>query len=455
MTGGQMRTVAVAGLGFGDEGKGSVVDFLAEELAAHWIIRANGGAQAGHNVITGDGRHHTFSQFSAGSFRPRVKTYLSRFFFLDLLALRTEAEVLRSKGVSDPLSRLYISSGATILTPLQRSFNRLRELVRGKDAHGSCGLGIGEAFALGGDPDLQVFPSDLKELPSLRGKLARQQDYYIREADRLCQSSAVARQSGDDIGELLLDLKFPPLPRIAAERMHAAALGLQFVPDEFAGRILDSDATVLFEGAQGILLDQDYGFWPHVTPSHAGFTNPLQMLREHDSRRGMIRLGVIRTYMTRHGAGPLPTFADAEASGGTVETELPELHNNASGMQGAFRRGWPDLALLDYAIRCAGGIDGLALTHADRFGQIRNICRSYENLTFEDLLRAEGKERTRLLEDAIPRYEETPPDLRASHIVRSERLQEIWKDHPLEIISHGPGSNEKTFTGHLLRRHDF
>ncbi len=454
MTGGKMQTVAVVGLGFGDEGKGSVVDFLAEELSADWIIRANGGAQAGHNVITGDGRHHTFSQFSAGSFRPRVKTYLSRFFFLDLLALRTEAEVLRSKGVSDPLSRLYISSGATVLTPLQRSFNRLRELVRGKDAHGSCGLGIGEAFALRGDPDLQVFPPDLAELSSLRGKLARQQDYYLREADRLLPSCADARQSGDEIGELRLDLRFPPLPRIAAERLHAAARGLQFVSDEYAGRILDSDATVLFEGAQGILLDQDHGFRPHVTPSHAGFTNPLQMLREHDSQRSMIRLGVIRTYMTRHGAGPLPTFAVAETTDGTVEAALPELHNNASGMQGAFRRGWPDLALLEYAIRCAGGIDGLALTHADRFGQIRRICRSYENLTTEDLLRAEGRERTLLLEKAIPWYEEVPPDLRAGRTVRRELLEETWKGHPLEIISHGPRSNEKTVTGSLLRRHD-
>jgi len=455
MSGGERRTVAVVGLGFGDEGKGSVVDFLAKELAADWIIRANGGAQAGHNVITGDGRHHTFSQFSAGSFRPRVKTYLSRFFFLDLLALRTEAEVLRSKGVSDPLSRLYISTGVTILTPLQRSFNRLRELIRGKDAHGSCGLGIGEAFALRRNPDLQIFPPDLAELSSLHIKLARQQDYYIREADRLFLSHPGARKSGDEIRELLLDLRFPPLPRIAAERMHAAAQGLQFVSDEHAGRILKSDATVLFEGAQGMLLDQEHGFWPHVTPSSAGFTNPFQMLREHDSQRSMIRLGVIRTYLTRHGAGPLPTFAVAETAGGTVETALPELHNNASGMQGDFRRGWPDLALLDYAIRCAGGIDGLALTHADRFGQIRKICRSYENLTTEDLLRSEGRERTRLLENAIPRYEETPQELRASHTVRSERLKEIWKGHSLEIISHGPRSNEKTFTGHQLRRHDF
>ena len=455
MTGGEMRTVAVIGLGFGDEGKGSVVDFLAEELAADWIIRANGGAQAGHNVITGEGRHHTFSQFSAGSFRPRVKTFLSRFFFLDLLALRTEAEILQSKGVGDPLGRLYISSGATILTPLQRSFNRLRELVRGKDAHGSCGLGIGEAFALRGDPDLQIFPPDLAKLSSLSEKLARQQDYYIREAARLSPSCCNTRQSEVEIDELLLDLRYPPLPRIAAERMHAAAQGLQFVSEEYTGHILGSDATVIFEGAQGMLLDQEHGFWPHVTPSHAGFSNPFQMLREHDSRRDIIRLGAIRTYMTRHGAGPLPTLAVAETTKRTVELDLPEPHNNSSGMQGDFRRGWPDLALLDYAIRCAGGIDGLALTHTDRFGKIRRICRSYENLTTEDLLQAKKEDRTRLLEQANPRYEETLLDPRTNHTAQTERLKEIWHDHPIEIISHGPRSNEKVFTGQLLRRHDF
>jgi adenylosuccinate synthase len=381
-----------------------------------------------------------------------VKTSLSRFFFLDLLALRTEAEILRSKGVPDPLGRLYISSKATVLTPMQRTFNRLRELVRGKDAHGSCGLGIGEAFALRGAPEMQVFPPDLADLSSLRGKLARQQEYYIREAERLFPSRADARQFGDETGELLLDLRFSQLPRIAAERMHAAALGVRFVSDEYAGRILNSDAIVLFEGAQGMLLDRDHGFWPHVTPSRAGYANPYQVLREHGSRRGMFRLGVIRTYMTRHGAGPLPTSAAAEANGETVESDLPELHNSASGMQGEFRRGWPDLALLDYAVRCAGGIDGLALTHADRFARIRRICRSYENLSTEDLLRAEGKERTSLLEKAIPRYEEIPRDFRAVHSGRWEGLKEIWKGYPLEIISHGPRSDEKAFTGRPLRQ---
>ena len=141
------RHYVVCGLGFGDEGKGSVTDFLCSSRSrdpAHAVVRFNGGGQAGHNVVTADGRHHTFAQFGSGSFTPGVRTHLSRFMLVDPLALAAEAAHLIAAGVPGALGRLTVDRDARLVTPYHQAANRARELARGRDRHGSCGMGIGE-----------------------------------------------------------------------------------------------------------------------------------------------------------------------------------------------------------------------------------------------------------------------------------------------------------------------
>src|SRR5262249_9143254 len=135
------------GLGFGDEGKGSVVDFLCSPRRpdpARAVIRFNGGAQAAHNVLTADGRQHTFAQFGAGRFIPGVRTHLARLRRADPLGLGAEAGCLASARVPDALARLTVDRDAPLVTPYHRAANRARETARGRDRHGSCGMGIGE-----------------------------------------------------------------------------------------------------------------------------------------------------------------------------------------------------------------------------------------------------------------------------------------------------------------------
>src|SRR5262245_62300875 len=120
----QARVSLVAGLGYGDEGKGSIVDFLARQprpgTRAGLVVRFNGGAQAAHNVVTEDGRHHTFAQFGSGTFTPGVRTHLSQHVLVDPLALVTEAEHLASLGVPDALDRLTVDREALVTTPYHR-----------------------------------------------------------------------------------------------------------------------------------------------------------------------------------------------------------------------------------------------------------------------------------------------------------------------------------------------
>ncbi|HEY5985380.1 MAG TPA: adenylosuccinate synthetase, partial [Streptosporangiaceae bacterium] len=141
-----MNHLIVVDLGYGDAGKGTVVDWLCSRQGApvHSVIRFNGGAQAAHNVVTPDRRHHAFSQFGAGTFTPGVRTHLSRFALVDPLALAAEAQHLAVAGVRDALGRLTADRAALLVTPYHQAANRARELRRAGGRHGSCGMGIGE-----------------------------------------------------------------------------------------------------------------------------------------------------------------------------------------------------------------------------------------------------------------------------------------------------------------------
>src|SRR3989344_2017692 len=141
------KAVLVGGLGFGDEGKGTTTEFLTGFYKAGVVIRYNGGAQAGHNVVLRDGRQHVFSQFGSGTFVPGVKTHLSRFVVVNPVSMFNEEKHLQRVGVTDAFQRTTIDEQATIVTPYHRIANQLAEISRGPNRHGSCGRGIGEAVS--------------------------------------------------------------------------------------------------------------------------------------------------------------------------------------------------------------------------------------------------------------------------------------------------------------------
>jgi len=141
------QAIFIADLGFGDAGKGTITDFLTRELSAHTIVRYNGGPQAGHTVVTPDGRSHTFAQFGSGMLLPYTKTLLSRFVLINPFNMLKEEEHLCTLGIRDAPLRTLIDRRALVITPFQRAMNRLRELGREGNRHGSCGEGIGECMA--------------------------------------------------------------------------------------------------------------------------------------------------------------------------------------------------------------------------------------------------------------------------------------------------------------------
>lgn len=358
----------VVDLGFGDAGKGVTVDLLCARGGFGAVVRANGGAQAAHNVVTPDGRHHTFSQFGAGTLAPGrpVPTYLSRFVVVDPFALAAEAEHLAALGVADPFSLVTVDRRALISTPWHAAANRARERARGRERHGSCGMGVGETMAYALEfPEDAPTVGDCASPGLLRGKLGRLAD---RLASVLAESGAEGSGGQGQEAEPLPDLE----GCLAAYRAFSERVRL--VDERYLPRLL-AQAPVVFEGAQGVLLDEWHGFHPYTTWSTTTTVNPLALLAEAGQAENARRIGVTRTFTTRHGAGPLVTEDPM------LTARLADSHNRTHPWQGGFRVGHLDLVATRYALDATGGVDSLVVTHSDapaRLGRGLRWCVGYE-----------------------------------------------------------------------------
>ncbi|WP_426747021.1 adenylosuccinate synthetase [Myxococcus faecalis] len=357
----------VVDLGFGDAGKGTLTDWLTRRHDARLVVRFNGGAQAGHNVVTEDGRHHTFSQFGAGTFVPGVWTHLAHSTVFHPLALRVETRYLAERGVPEALSRVTVSERARVITPFHQAAGRLRELARGDARHGTCGVGVGETVrdALA-HPEDTVLAGDLRDASGLVRKARAAQERLrgaLEEVLRLTEGLSDAAPERALLEDSGVSARW-------AEAVRSIEPLQRVVDDAWLGARLRA-GTTLFEGAQGVLLDEWRGFHPHTTWSTCTFEPALALLREHGFDGEVHRLGVLRAYATRHGEGPFPT-EDA-----SLAPSLPEPHNGADGWQGGFRVGAFDAVLGRYALEVCGGVDALAVTHLDRLTSRWPVCDAY------------------------------------------------------------------------------
>lgn len=362
---GTPRFASILGLGFGDCGKGLFTDFLCRHWAAHTVVRFNGGAQAGHNVVLPDGRHHTFSQFGSGSFVPGVRTILAHPVVVHPSALLVEAGYLERAGVPHALERLVVDSRCRINTPFHQAAGRLRELARRDSSHGTCGVGVGETVRHSLErSDLVLRYGDLERRATTLEKLDAIRRSLLDEFRPILHGVPPSEACSAEIAVLEDE-------RVASRWTEIVASLVRMVPparmDEISQR-LHAPGTTLFEGAQGILLDEWRGFHPHTTWSST-HADAVDALAAELSLPDPVRhFGVVRSYMTRHGNGPFPTHdPDLDI--------LAEPHNTSTGWQGDFRRGHPDAVLLRYALDAAGPLSGLLVGHLDVFDHLPDGLR--------------------------------------------------------------------------------
>lgn len=351
-----MQRFIVLGLGFGDEGKGATVDHIASSLYSSLAVRFNGGAQCVHNVVAG-GKHHEFNQFGSNSLCEKTSTLFTHYAYFNPLVYFLEQKRLLDIGVERPF---YLSHKTEITTPWHMALNRLKEVARGDGRHGSTGMGIGETATCGDNliaEDLftttgYIFCEDL-------------QTHFSKEAKKLLETipEAIKTASAFEIEKIKELLSFNA--RDYWNRLkNLQTKNFKVVNDEEEKQLLQ-DNNLIFEGAQGVLLDQDYGFHPHTTWSKTTDENVWTLLSQHGLTFCPRVVGVLRSHHTRHGQGPFPS----EIKDGCV---LSELHNKTHYYAGAFRFGYFDAILARYAIEVNRGVDELAWTHLDWVGKAKD-----------------------------------------------------------------------------------
>lgn len=336
-----MKADVVIGANFGDEGKGLMTDYLASQYNKPLVVRFNSGAQAGHTVTTPDGRRHVFSHFGSGSFVGAC-TFLSEYFVSNPILFFKELAVLNKLGV-DPI--VYVHPDSMITTPYDIMINQIVERRRGSGRHGSCGVGFNETIERNTRSDgVALRVKDLWDEDWVAEVLHRIRDLYspvrlgeLGFFDEYTNNHNLF-SSNDIFENFLLDLK------------------------DFRSRIIVRDIDIrnfdgiIFEGAQGLLLDQNHKWFPHVTRSNTGLQNVVDLA----NRLGIEQLEVnymTRAYLTRHGAGPMPFELDEKPY-----ERIVDMTNIPNDWQGSLRFSWFNADLLEESIskdmEFASGFDG-------------------------------------------------------------------------------------------------
>lgn len=351
----------VVDLGFGDAGKGSIVDYLVRQHRPSVVVRYNGGPQAAHNVITPDGRHHTFAQFGSGSFVPGVQTHLSKHMLINPFNAFQEANNLLHLGVNDIWLKTTFDIDAMVITPFHVAMNRLREMSRNEGKHGSCGQGIGEtrSFEIR-NPETAVRVKDLDLPKALHKKLEYIQTTLREDSSKLRVPTVESCEWAESLSLLTDPSKVDQIVTGYGQFTEVAKFG---DTDDLA-QAAKTHGTLVFEGAQGVLLDERFGFHPYTTWSNITPGNAVSLLADIGFDGHIEKYGLLRGYATRHGAGPFVTE-------NTSLTDLiPDMHNGNNRWQDNFRVGFPDMVAARYALSVIGGVDQIVVSNLDRMTSI-------------------------------------------------------------------------------------
>ena len=347
-----MGNVAVVGVQWGDEGKGKIVDWLSER--ADVVVRFQCGANAGHTLVVGN-IEYKMSLLPSGVVRPGKLSIIGNGVVVDPWALVAEIEEMRKKGLEITSKTLRLADNAALILPSHGAIERAREARRGEKKIGTTGRGIGPAYEdKVGRRAVRV--CDLADPAALEDRVD----------DLLLTHNALLR--GLDAPEVDRDELIAALREVAVEILPYAAPTWRLLDEaRRAGR------RILFEGAQGAMLDVDHGTYPYVTSSNALAGQAAAGSGIAPSAIGFV-LGITKAYTTRVGAGPFPTELTDR-----VGRTLGERGREFGTVTGRPRRcGWFDAVAVRQAIK-TGGIEGIALTKLDvldGFEEIK-ICTAY------------------------------------------------------------------------------
>ena len=427
--------VVVVGTQWGDEGKGKVVDWLTDH--AQGVVRFQGGHNAGHTLVIG-GQKTALQLIPSGIMRAGVACYIGNGVVLSVPDLLREIDKLESVGV-EVMSRLVISESCPIILPYHTALDAAREVARGANKIGTTGKGIGPAYE---DKVARraIRVADLLNAKRFAEKLLENLDYHNFVLTQYLKAQAIDYQKTLDEA-LVYAERIRPMVKDVSSALYA---------------VHQAGGSILFEGAQGSLLDVDHGTYPYVTSSNCVAGNAAAGTGVGP---GMLHyvLGITKAYTTRVGGGPFPSELP---TGQGVGKHLASVGHEFGTVTGRPRRcGWFDAALLKRSVQI-NGVSGICLTKLDVLDGLDSlkICTGYMMNGQLVNIFPSGAEEGALCE---PVYEEMPgwtqtsvgaksmdalPPAAVAYIKRLEELVGV----PIDMISTGPDREET-----IVLRHPF
>ncbi len=429
------RNVVVIGTQWGDEGKGKVVDWLTDH--SQGVVRFQGGHNAGHTLVIG-GQKTALQLIPSGIMRAGVACYIGNGVVLSVPDLLREIDKLEAYGI-EVANRLKISEACPIILPYHTALDAAREAARGDAKIGTTGKGIGPAYE---DKVARraIRVADLLNQKRFEEKLRENLDYHNFVLLNYLKAQAVDYDKVFSDALATVD-RIRPMVTDVSSALHAAH---------------KADANLLFEGAQGSLLDVDHGTYPYVTSSNCVAGNAAAGSGVGPNMLHYV-LGITKAYTTRVGSGPFPSELSTENG---IGKHLSAVGHEFGTVTGRARRcGWFDAALLKRSVQI-NGLSGMCLTKLDVLDGIESlkICTGYRlNGKHVDIVPSGAEEATA----CEPVYEDMPgwkeptvgaksmKDLPAAARAYVERIEALV-GVPIDMVSTGPDREET-----IVLRHPF
>lgn len=326
------KVYVVVGMGYGDEGKGLTTDYLCSKSDNPLVVRFNGGHQAGHTVVLPDGRMHIFACFGAGTLRG-TPTYWSNYCTFSPSVLLAEYKELIAISV-EPV--IYIDNLCPVTTHYDILYNRAIEATRDSLRHGSCGVGFGATIERHHHSPIKLYAQDLLFPSMYVNKLKAIKSYYMEKINS--ETFFDFQEFNHDKEDLQFSLLIDSLNELIQKK----------IINLCNSNLINNNrwSTIIFEGAQGILLDMNFGVYPHVTRSNSTSANAMKIIKDNLSPDIPIEIVyVTRCYQTRHGAGPFKRNSSLRLYNNN-ETNKYNEH------QGDFYIDYLDIDNLNYALKC-------------------------------------------------------------------------------------------------------
>lgn len=424
-----MGNMTIIGSQWGDEGKGKIVDWLAGR--ADVVVRFQGGHNAGHTLVIGN-QVYKLHLLPSGIVRPGKLSIIGNGVVIDPWALLKEISNLRAQGIEITPDNLLVSENAAMILPLHGEIDRTLEAARGEQKIGTTGRGIGPAYEdKVGRRALRI--CDLAHPDTLRAKLQNLAMYH----NALHKGLGAAPVDIEACAKSLIEIS----PQIAP-----------FIGSSWQAldKAKNAGKKILFEGAQGVMLDVDHGTYPFVTSSNTVAANAAIGSGIGVDQIGYV-LGITKAYTTRVGSGPFPTELTDET--GELLTERGHEYGTTTGRKR--RCGWFDAAQVRQAVRVSG-IHGIALTKLDVMDTLKEVkictgyeCRGkkYDSLPASSDLQAEVKPIYEIMPGwqtslkGIRQYEKLPENA-VKYINRIKELIGI----PVAVISTSPEREDTILT---------